>query len=44
MRYLILNSSVVAAVVFFWMVRKEIHRELDVLVINKNKQDRYYPD
>lgn len=44
MKHLILNSSVVTAVIFFWMVRKEIHRELDVLAINKNKQNRYYPD
>lgn len=44
MKHLILNSSVVAAAIFFWMIRKEIHRELDVLAIHKNKQSRYYPD
>lgn len=44
MKHFILNSSVVAAVIFFWMVRKEIHRELDVLAISKNKPSRYYPD
>ncbi|WP_278252618.1 hypothetical protein [Candidatus Enterococcus moelleringii] len=44
MKHLILNSSLLAAMFFFWMVRKEIHRDLDIRAIDKSKKNSYYPD
>ncbi|MEO1769705.1 hypothetical protein [Candidatus Enterococcus ferrettii] len=40
MKQLILNSSLLGTVIFFWMIRKEIQR----LTANKGRQSRYYPD
>lgn len=44
MKFIVLHSSLIAAVVFFYMVTKELHRNARVQFCNKSNGLLYYPD
>ncbi|MGM0213895.1 hypothetical protein [Enterococcus sp. AZ109] len=44
MKHIMLSSSLLATIFFFWLIRKEMHHELAICAIDQGKKNRYYPD